>query len=89
MQSNPNPSKQEIEDSFDGNICRCTGTNCTILRLYSCAADNVAFHLVRTSVHVVSGADPEFSEGWFGQTSAYIIYLLLLFDKSFFSQEKV
>ena len=88
MQSNPNPSKQEIEDSFDGNICRCTGTNCTILRLYSCAAD-VTFHLVRTSVHVVFGADPEFSEGWFGQTSAYIIYLLLLFDKSFFSQEKV
>jgi xanthine dehydrogenase/oxidase len=25
LQNNPNPSKQEIEDIFDGNICRCTG----------------------------------------------------------------
>ena len=23
---NPKPQKQEIEDSMDGNICRCTGT---------------------------------------------------------------
>ena len=25
LQSNPQPTKQEIEDNFDGNICRCTG----------------------------------------------------------------
>ena len=25
LQSNPKPTKQEIEDNFDGNICRCTG----------------------------------------------------------------
>jgi aerobic-type carbon monoxide dehydrogenase small subunit (CoxS/CutS family) len=23
---NAQPSKQEIEDGFDGNLCRCTGT---------------------------------------------------------------
>ena len=28
LQSNPTPSLQQIEDLFDGNICRCTGMCC-------------------------------------------------------------
>ena len=32
-----------------------------------------------------AGADPGFSEGGFGQTSAHIIWLLLLLSKSFFN----
>ena len=41
-----------------------------------------------------SGADPGFSEGGggglgFGQTSAYIVYLLLLFNKSFLTRKSV
>ena len=35
-----------------------------------------------------TGADPGFSEGGFGQTPTYIIQLLLLFNKSFFSHKK-
>ena len=27
LSENAQPTKQEIEDSFDGNLCRCTGTN--------------------------------------------------------------
>ena len=34
------------------------------------------------------GADPGFSEGSFGKMSAYIILLLLLFNKSFFHNKK-
>ena len=26
LKNNSKPTKQEIEDQFDGNICRCTGT---------------------------------------------------------------
>ena len=25
MAANPSPSAQDIEDNFDGNLCRCTG----------------------------------------------------------------
>jgi hypothetical protein len=25
LKNNASPSKQEVEDHFDGNICRCTG----------------------------------------------------------------
>ena len=25
LQTNPAPTKQNVEDNFDGNICRCTG----------------------------------------------------------------
>ena len=26
LSENAQPTKQEIEDGFDGNLCRCTGT---------------------------------------------------------------
>lgn len=25
LRNNPNPSEEEIEECFDGNLCRCTG----------------------------------------------------------------
>ena len=38
--------------------------------------------------HMYAGADPGVSEGGFGQTSVYIIKLLLLFNKSIFHKKK-
>ena len=30
LDENPNPTKEEIKESIDGNICRCTGYNSII-----------------------------------------------------------
>ena len=37
LKENPKPSKREIEDIFDGNICRCTG-KCIYIKLETCCA---------------------------------------------------
>ena len=31
LQANPKPTKQEVEDIFDGNICRCTGNTSVVV----------------------------------------------------------
>ena len=33
LDENPNPSKEQIKEGIDGNICRCTGYNSIIRSL--------------------------------------------------------
>ena len=40
LQENPSPSEQQIEDNFDGNICRCTGNMMLCLNGISFASCN-------------------------------------------------
>jgi xanthine dehydrogenase/oxidase len=39
LQENPAPSQQQVEDSFDGNLCRCTGYRAILDSMKSFAAD--------------------------------------------------
>lgn len=39
LHDNPKPSEQDIEDNFDGNICRCTGYRSILDAMKSFAAD--------------------------------------------------
>ena len=44
LQENPKVSPQNIEDNFDGNLCRCTG-KITLLRLIKIYQPNYNFRL--------------------------------------------
>ena len=39
LANNPEPTKQEIEDAFDGNICRCTGYRSILTGMKTFACD--------------------------------------------------
>lgn len=40
LKVNPKPTRQEIEDNFDGNICRCTGYRPILDAMKSFASDS-------------------------------------------------
>lgn len=44
LKNNPRPSKDEIEKSFDGNICRCTGYRAILESMKTFAADEAPIH---------------------------------------------
>lgn len=61
LKNNPRPSKEEIEKSFDGNICRCTGYRAILESMKTFAADETPIHDIEDLMQIkcLSGSRPD------------------------------
>lgn len=63
LKNNQKPSKDEIEKSFDGNICRCTGYRAILQSMKTFASDENPIHDIEDLLNMKCLADQEPGSG--------------------------